>query len=312
MDPLLQVTDLSHRFGSVPALSQLSFSLARGEVLGLLGPNGAGKTTCLQLLSGNLAPSRGRVLIDGIDLARRPLAAKARVGYLPEQAPIYPHMWVDEYLAHAARLRRLPRRQVGPAVEHVKALCGLRRVGRRLLGKLSKGYRQRAGIAQALVHAPDLVILDEPTDGLDPVQIRDMRALIRDLAGRCGIVLSSHALTEVQAVCSRVIILRDGRALHQSELHAGSQQTVADDAAKTLFVRLARPPAPAELLRLPAVAGLEAAGEDGFRIQLAAAANSEMLAAMLVERGFGLVELTTPRSDLERMFFASIGAEAAT
>ena len=305
MFELLEVIAVSRRFGTVPALSGLSFSLARGEVLGLLGPNGAGKSTCLQILSGNLAPSSGRVLIDGIDLAHRPLAAKARLGYLPERAPVYPEMRVDEYLAHAARLRRVPRARIAAAVDRVKARCGLQAVGRRLLGKLSKGFRQRAGIAQALVHDPDLVILDEPTDGLDPVQMRDTRALIRGLAERCGVVVSSHALAEVQAVCSRVIILRDGQVLNEAAVEAAAPPA----ADRTFYVRLAGPASPESLQRLPGVAEAGADG-DGFRVRLRPGTDAAALARTLVEHGPGLVELTRPRSDLERLFFASIGAEA--
>jgi ABC-2 type transport system ATP-binding protein len=293
----------------VPALSDLSFSLSRGEVLGLLGPNGAGKSTCLQVLSGNLAPSAGRVLIDGIDLARRPLAAKARLGYLPERAPIYPEMRVDEYLAYAARLRRMPGAVIPRAVARIKARCGLESVGRRLLGRLSKGYRQRAGIAQALVHEPDLVILDEPTDGLDPVQMRETRDLIRGLAERCGVVVSSHALGEVQAVCSRVVILRDGRMLNQAPVTPAGAAVPGDGDDGTLYVRLARPPGAAALARLPPVAAASPDG-DGFLVRLTAGADAEALARALVQQDLGLLELTRPRSDLERLFFASIGAEA--
>jgi len=312
MSALLDVVAVSRRFGAVSALSDLTFSLDRGEVLGLLGPNGAGKSTCLQVLSGNLAPSAGRVLIDGIDLARRPLAAKARLGYLPERSPVYPEMRVDEYLAYAARLRRVPRARVAAAVARVKARCGLERSGRRLLGKLSKGYRQRAGIAQALVHDPDLVILDEPTDGLDPVQIRETRALIRGLAERCGVIVSSHALAEVQAVCSRVIILRDGRMLNEAPVGPTRQPSgpPIEAAGETLYVRLARPASPEALNRLPGVAAAEPDG-DGFRIRLVPGTGADGLARAIVAQDLGLLELTRPRSDLERLFFASIGAEAA-
>ena len=217
---LLTVDQMTRRFGRKTVLHGLRFCLRRGEVLGLLGPNGAGKTTALRMLAGTLSPSSGRVLLNGIDLHRAPRHAKARLGYLPERAPIYPEMRVDDYLAFAGRLRRIAAGDLPDAVARVKARCGLTHVGQRLLGRLSKGYQQRAGIAQALIHQPDLVILDEPADGLDPVQIRELRGLIRGVAEEAGVIVSSHALTEVQASCSRAIILHQGRQLHEADLKA--------------------------------------------------------------------------------------------
>ena len=231
MEELLRVRSLERRFGAKQALCGLDFGLASGDVLGLLGANGAGKTTCLRILSGDLAPSRGSVSIRGLDLARAPVAARRHLGYLPERPPLYPEMRVDEYLQFCARLRRIPPGSVNRVVRRVKQRCGLEQTGHRLLGKLSKGYRQRAGLAQALIHEPDLVILDEPTDGLDPVQIREVRTLIRDLAPSCGVIVSSHALSEVQSVCNRVIILRDGAVLARRRADTGHGQSGVAGAA---------------------------------------------------------------------------------
>jgi ABC-2 type transport system ATP-binding protein len=213
METLLSATDLCRRFGRHSALSGLSLDLRQGEVLGLLGPDGAGKTTCLRLLSGSLAPSRGRIEILGIDPVRRPLEAKQLLGYLPERPPLFPELRVDEYLRHCARLHRVPRAALDAAIDRAKARCGLDAVGRTLVAELSKGVRQRLGIAQAILHRPRLLILDEPTEGLDPAQIRESQTLIRDLSRDCGIILSSHILSEVQAVCDRVMLLHRGRVL---------------------------------------------------------------------------------------------------
>ena len=179
--PLVQVEDLYRDYGSRCAVNKLSFELGRGEILGLLGPNGAGKTSTLQMLSGNLAPSAGRIRIAGVDLLDEPLAAKAAIGYLPEQPPLYTDLSVDEYLLYAAALHRLPKAGRRKAVDAARERCGLKDVGRRIIGNLSKGYQQRVGIAQAILHVPAVVILDEPTVGLDPIQIREIRELIREL-----------------------------------------------------------------------------------------------------------------------------------
>jgi ABC-2 type transport system ATP-binding protein len=300
---LLTVRGLSRRYGERLALAGLDLRLVRGEVLGLLGPNGAGKTTCLQVLSGNLAPSGGEIRVLGEDLLRHPLRAKRHIGYLPERPPLYPDMRLDEYLAYCARLHRVPRRARAEAVSRTMARCGLEGMGRRLLGRLSKGYRQRVGIAQAIVHGPDLVILDEPTDGLDPVQIREVRDLIRALAAECGLILSSHILSQVQAVCTRVLILRDGRVLHQARLDEG-------EAAQRLGryrVRLVSPPPLAALTGLPGVAAVQALDDGAYRLTLRPGEPTDALAARLVEGGFGLAELVADGTDLERVFFDILG-----
>lgn len=304
MDILVQVLDLSRCFGRRLALSGVGLTLARGEVLGLLGPNGAGKTTCLRILSGNLAPTSGRVEIDGLDLGRHPVAAKRRLGYLPERPPLYPELRVDEYLDFCARLRRVPSTRVRGAVEEAKRRCGLEDVGRRPIAKLSKGFRQRLGIAQAMVHRPSLLILDEPTEGLDPVQIREVRTLVRELATDSGVIFSSHILSEVQAVCDRVTILHRGRVVFGDRL-------VADHEARVWWVRLAPPRDALSLGALGPVEGASALGRDRFRVVLRPGVGPEDLVRAMVQAGLGLRELTAERSDLERIFFDLVGAGEA-
>ena len=305
MSTLLSVDQITRRFGAAVALRGLSFELERGEVLGLLGPNGAGKTTALRILAGTLAASSGRVSLNGHDLQRAPRRARARLGYLPEQAPLYPEMRVDEYLMFVARLRHVAKAGLANALMRVKQQCGLSDVGRQLLGQLSKGYRQRVGIAQALIHQPDLVILDEPADGLDPVQIREMRGLIRGIAGTAGVILSSHALSEVQASCSRAIILHRGQPLHEADLMPRAE------AERELLVRLRPPPVLASIQALAAVEQALSRGGDAVQIRLRAGASADGLAIALIEHGYGLLELRPSHSDLEQVFFGCLGVEAA-
>ena len=197
----VQVENLHRYYGATHAVRGVSFKVQRGEVMGLLGPNGAGKSTTMKLLSGALAPSSGRILIGGKDLRDQPKACKAKLGYLPEHPPLYPELTVDEYLRYAAKLRRIPRRAIASALAHTKTRCGLDGCGPRLIGNLSKGFQQRVGVAQAIVHSPALVILDEPTVGLDPIQIREIRNLIREIGGEHSVILSTHILPEAQTLC---------------------------------------------------------------------------------------------------------------
>ena len=204
---------VSKRYGPTLALDSLDLDIARGEVFGLLGPNGSGKTTFIRLLAGYLLPTSGHLEIDGCDSVRDTLRARARIGYVPEAAPVYGNMRVREFLTFMARLRGLPARQVGGAVDRVIDMLALGAVAHRPARVLSRGYRQRTAIAQALVHDPPVVILDEPTNGLDPRQIIEIRELIRGLAGHHTVIVSSHVLSEVARIADRVAILLDGRLL---------------------------------------------------------------------------------------------------
>jgi ABC-2 type transport system ATP-binding protein len=307
MDELLSVRALARHYGQHQALADIDIRLVKGEVLGLLGPNGAGKTTCLQLLSGNLAPTAGEIRVLGLDLVRAPRQAKRSIGYLPERPPLYPDMRIDEYLRYCARLRGVPRKRLRKAVEYAKHMCGLADAGNRPILKLSKGYRQRVGLAQAVVHEPELVILDEPTEGLDPVQIREVRELIRNLSEHCGLILSSHILSEVQAVCSKVLILREGRVLHRARLNqAGNAPPVG-----RYRIRLERPPGLPALHALPGVAAAQHLAGKSYRVTLRPRESVSRLARRLVEADWGLTELTQDRTDLERVFFDILGGEQA-
>jgi ABC-2 type transport system ATP-binding protein len=290
---------LSRRFGAHTAVRNIDLELRQGEVLGFLGPNGAGKTTTMQMLTGNLAPSEGEIAICGVDLLAQPALAKARIGYLPESPPLYRELNVDEYLQLAVKLHRVPKPRRREAVSRAKERCGLQDVGRKLIGNLSKGYQQRVGIAQAIAHEPEVVILDEPTVGLDPNQIREIRTLIRELGGAHSVILSTHILPEVEAICDRVQIMHHGSVVYNDTIAA----LKAIHSGRTVLVGLRRPPPESELKALPGVAAVESAGEKLFRVQFALEVDpTEQLVARSVEKNWGLHHLAPAQTSLEDVF----------
>ncbi len=307
-DLLVKVENLYRYYDDHCAVQDLSFELRKGEILGFLGPNGAGKSTTMQMLSGNLAPSAGRILIGSVDLLDEPKRAKRATGYLPEQPPLYPDFTVNEYLDYCARLHRVPHSKVPAARALAKERCGLKEVGHRLIGNLSKGYQQRVGIAQAIIHSPAVVILDEPTIGLDPIQIREIRALITELGKEHGVILSTHILPEVQTICSRVQIIHKGRLVFNDTLTGLTQRM--QSTSLVLACRLA--PEVKFLHALPDVKSVETLDEHRLRITFTTHANlAEAVAAEAVKRGWGLLELTPERKSLEQIFVDLTAADEA-
>ena len=299
MDSLITVENLYRYYGELCAVHDLCFEVRRGEVLGFLGPNGAGKSTTMRMIGGNLAPSAGRVLINGVDILDQPMLAKAELGFLPETPPLYRDLTVNEYLTYCARINRIPRAQQSGAIDSAKERCGLTEVGRRLIANLSKGYQQRVGIAQAIIHSPSVVLLDEPTVGLDPIQIREIRSLIRDVANEHSVVLSTHILPEVQSVCDRVQIINRGRLV----LNESIEQMREKLQATTLLVALRLMPSISELESVAGVTSVEAL-EDG-RVRMSYDANndpSDAIVEQAVANGWGLHELTPERMTLEQVF----------
>jgi ABC-2 type transport system ATP-binding protein len=208
---MIEVENLTKRYGPTLAVSDVTFQAQKGEVLGFLGPNGAGKTTTMRVITGYLPPSEGRVRVAGYDVVEEPLEAKRRTGYLPESPPVYPDMTVTEYLAFVGRIKGIPRRELKSRLAEVSERCAVTDVQNRQIGKLSKGYRQRVGLAQALIHNPEVLVLDEPTAGLDPKQIIETRQLIKGLAGRHTVILSTHILPEAAKTCQRVVVINAGK-----------------------------------------------------------------------------------------------------
>jgi ABC-2 type transport system ATP-binding protein len=215
---MIEVANLSKRYGDLTAVQDVSFTAAPGEILGFLGPNGAGKTTTLRVITGFLPATSGTVRVSGFDVFEQSAEVRRRIGYLPENPPLYSDMTVVPYLRFAGKIHGLGRSEVGAAVDRVIDTCGLGNVASRLLGHLSKGYRQRVGLAQALIHEPEVLILDEPTNGLDPGQIRDMLAFIRSLGAKRTIVLSTHILSQVLSACHKVVIINEGRVVVEAPL----------------------------------------------------------------------------------------------
>src|SRR5947209_1015435 len=210
---MIEVQDLTKRYGPTVAVSGVSFEAQKGEVLGFLGPNGAGKTTTMRVITGYLPPSSGKVRVAGYDVVEEPLEAKRRTGYLPELPPVYPDMTVVEYLAFVARIKGVPRREIKKRIAETSERVAITDVQARQIGQLSKGYRQRVGLAQALIHNPEVLVLDEPTAGLDPKQIIETRELIKNLAGQHTVVLSTHILPEVSRTCQRVVVINTGKVV---------------------------------------------------------------------------------------------------
>ncbi len=295
---LVHVEHLYRYYGHTCAVQDVSFELAKGEVLGFLGPNGAGKSSTMQIITGNLAPSAGSISVHGIDLLDSPKRAKTEIGYLPEQPPVYRELTVDEYLTYCARLHHVARGQRDRAVRTAKERCGLGDVGRRLIGNLSKGYRQRVGIAQAIIHTPAVVILDEPTVGLDPIQIREIRALVRELGEEHGIILSTHILPEVQATCSRVQIIHQGQLVFADSITGLEQRLNATSLVAAFHAR----PDLDTLQQLPGVSAAESLPDGRIRIHYRDTDPSEALIEQAVSKHWRLYELTPERRTLEQIF----------
>jgi ABC-2 type transport system ATP-binding protein len=309
---MLELRDVTKRFGSVEAVLGISFTVREGEIVGFLGPNGAGKTTTMRILAGIFPPSSGEVRVAGHDPLREPLACRRAVGYFPEYAPFYPELSVRGYLRLVARLKRLPSAAGAGAVARVLTDCGLEGVAHRRVGTLSKGYRQRVGLAQALCGDPPILILDEPTIGLDPAQVVEIRELVRGLRGNRTVLFSSHILSEVEALCERVVVIARGRIVGEGtpvELAAriGGRQRVV--------LRVAGP-VDAARVALAAIPGAPRLEETGGTFVLEGASDGDLarLAGEAVQRaGLGLLELRQEPLDLEEVFLHLVrGQERAS
>ncbi|MGR9012843.1 MAG: ABC transporter ATP-binding protein [Gammaproteobacteria bacterium] len=301
MNTLIEAEHLTRYYGKHCAVNNVSFTLAKGEVLGFLGANGAGKTTTMQMLCGNLAPSAGQIKINGFDLLDKPKAAKLNLGYLPDTPPLYKELTVQEFLLYCARLHGVAKNSITGSINRTKERCGLSDVADRLIANLSKGFQQRVGIAQAILHNPEVIVLDEPTVGLDPIQIREIRSLIRELGQDHGVILSTHILTEVQESCNHVQIIHQGRLI-LNETIAGLNRQM-DTGTLQVATRLA--PDINRLLTLPGVSSIETITENRIKIHHSVTANpTEQIAEQIISAGWGLQELTPMKRSMEDIFIS--------
>lgn len=299
MSTLIRAEQLTRYYGKHCAVNNVSFNLAKGQILGFLGENGAGKTTTLQMLCGNLAPSSGEVFINDVDMLKQPRLAKRSLGYVPDTPPLYKELSVQEFLVYCAQLHGVPKADINAAVDLAKSRCGLSEVADRLIGVLSKGFQQRLGIAQAIVHNPDVIVLDEPTVGLDPVQIREIRSLIRELGENRGIIFSTHILSEVQETCTDVMIIHQGQMVLNSSIHELNQRMNTG----ILLVTTKKAMDVSCLSGIAGINSIEMLSDQQIKIHHSLDNNpGQQIMATILAQGWELQELTPVKQSLEDIF----------
>ena len=308
---MIEVANVTKYFGPVLAVDQISFQVDQGEIVGFLGLNGAGKTTTLRILTSYLPATSGVAKVAGFDVMTESMDVRKNIGYLPESVPLYQEMRVEEYLAFRAKLKGVDRQSRQSRIDYCLDRCRIREVRRRLIGTLSKGYRQRVGLADAMVHDPKILILDEPTVGLDPLQIREIRRLIKSFAGEHTVILSTHILAEVTMTCHRVLIIHEGRIAAEDTLE---RLAARGERTRRLSLRLARPDDGVEtvLQAVPGVLGARRDDDGGYLVECGEGQDArEAIAAIAVSRGWGLLELRPITLSLEETFIRIIRGEAA-
>lgn len=309
---MIEVHSLTKKYGENLAIDNLDFRINKGEVVGFLGPNGAGKSTTMKIITGFMAPTSGEARIAGFDVFEDPIEVKKRIGYLPETPPVYGDMRVDDYLKFVAELKGVPSAERKKAVDRALEKTNLGAVRRRLIHNLSKGFRQRVGIAQALVSNPDVLILDEPTVGLDPKQVAEIRQLIKELRGEHTIILSTHILPEVQATCERIIIINKGKIVAQDTIEKLSS---LQSGGRKVHIKLRQTSheAPKFLAATRGVVGVRAgATSQDWEVDAEGdEAVIESLARAAMDQGYGLLEIGSKRADLEDIFLKLTYGEAA-
>lgn len=304
---MLEVKNLTKKYGENTAVENLSFTADKGHIYGFLGPNGAGKSTTMNIITGYLAPSEGSVAIDGIDILKEPVKAKRRVGYLPEIPPVYPDMTVNEYLMFAAELKKINKAERADEINRILEKVHIKEVKGRLIKNLSKGYRQRVGLSQALIGNPPLIILDEPTVGLDPLQIIEIRQLIKELEGEHTVILSSHILQEISAVCDHIMIISRGR-LVASDTPERLSENGSPEVVTTIKVRAGADAAREKLTGITGVSSVEitAAKEDGvIRAELKAHRDNDIrenVFRVMAAADMPILEMTTSKETLEDIY----------
>ena len=306
---MIQVQNVSKHYGELVAVDNVSFHLEKGDVLGFLGPNGAGKTTTMRIITGYMPPTKGNVYIADIDVFEDPQAAKSYIGYLPENPPLYEDMVVREYLDFVADIKQIPKKEKNNRIHYVMEKCGITDVSKRIIGHLSKGYRQRIGIAQALINDPEVLVLDEPTSGLDPMQIIEIRELIHGLSGERTVILSTHILPEVTMICSKVVIINKGKiALEESlERLTNKMDGVENILLKT---RYCGEEIQDQIISLPNVSDIRLGLASELIIEQKKGADiREELSELVMRNGWGLLEMRPVTHDLEEVFLRAITSE---
>ncbi len=297
--PIVRIQHLSHRYATSWAIRDINMEIPQQGIVGLLGSNGAGKSTTMNILCGVLSQTEGKVYIDDIDIREEPELAKKQIGFLPQAAPLYLDLTVDEYLTHCAGLRLMEKEAIGPALRDVKERCGVTHFSKRLIRNLSGGYRQRVGIAQAIIHRPRLVVLDEPTNGLDPNQILEVRALIKEIAAERAVILSTHILSEVQALCKEIKMIESGRIVFADTMDAFDNYVKPH----SVLLVMENPPAEAELLKIKGITNVEFINER--RIRLYFDGNREVTEEIIVtsvQNGWRLTEISPDKHSLDEVF----------
>lgn len=298
--PVVKVEHLSHRYHIQWAIRDINFEIYQKGILGLLGSNGAGKSTTMNIMCGVLNQTEGNVYIDGVNFRENPIRAKMNIGFLPQKPPIYPDLTVDEYLRYCAELRAVAPRKIRQAVEEAKARCGIAHFSKRMLKNLSGGYQQRAGIAQAIIHNPKFVVLDEPTNGLDPNQILEIRQLIKEIATDRSVLLSTHILSEVQATCDHIKMIEEGKLVFSGTMEEFNNYIQPD----TFVVTFLQPPVVEELKSIAGVIRVEAVSDNTFRAWFDSQADqvTAKVAECAIRQGWGLSEITVEKTSLDSVF----------
>jgi ABC-2 type transport system ATP-binding protein len=298
-NPILKIERLSHRYSSSWAIRDINIEISRAGITGLLGSNGAGKSTTMNILCGVLNQTEGQVFIDGIDMRKDPEAAKKLLGFLPQTPPLYMDLTVDEYLTFCALLRLMEKRKVKAALGEAKERCGITHFGKRLIKNLSGGYRQRVGIAQAIIHRPRLVVLDEPTNGLDPNQIVEVRALIKEIAAERTVIFSSHILSEVQILCNDITMIDAGKIVFANTMEAFSNYVEPH----SVLVQMNNLPASGELLKIEGVTKVEFLNERQARLFFNGDQDvTERIIEESVQKGWRLREIGLDKSSIDEIF----------
>ena len=296
-ETIVEARHLSHRYATQWAIQDINFEISQRGILGLLGSNGAGKSTTMNIICGVLNQTEGEVFINGINLRTDPVEAKKYIGFLPQRPPLYPELSVDEYLTYCARLRLMDAREIRQAVDTAEAKCGITHFKKRLIGNLSGGYQQRVGIAQAIVHNPRFVVLDEPTNGLDPVQIVEVRHLIKEIAAERAVMLSTHILSEVQATCDKIKMIEHGHMIF-----SGTMEEFNNYVEPCSFL-VGNPPAPEELKNIDGISEVEPLTLREYRVYFTAPAGiTQQVIARSVEKGWQLEEICLERESLDTIF----------